>query len=66
MTATSAEQFCEWYNEAAQLYDDDKLLECIQMTRKILADATCHSYLRIKALVLLGDSLGNWQQGNEC
>ena len=66
MTANSVEQYCNWYNEAAKFYDDDERLECIETTKKILADGTCPRYHHIRALILLGGTLDDWEEANEC
>lgn len=60
------QQFHEWYCEAWQLYDDDKLEECIEECRKIVDDSACPRFYQVKTLVLLGSTLGDWEEAKMC
>ncbi|GIZ43867.1 hypothetical protein CKM354_000708000 [Cercospora kikuchii] len=57
--------FTEEYNAAVDLYDDDKLEECITKAKTILADSYCPRHHRIKTFALLGNTLGDWTEAWE-
>jgi hypothetical protein len=57
--------FTDGLNEAGDLYNDDRLNECIKKTRNLLADRTIPRYHRMKALLLLASTLGDWEEAND-
>lgn len=66
MSSIIDKAFATEFNEAAKLYDDDKLEECIEKCKAILADNACPRYHRMKTLILLGNTLGDWGEANTC
>ncbi|KAK5129009.1 hypothetical protein LTR85_000342 [Meristemomyces frigidus] len=58
--------FADGFNEAHSLYQEDRLDECIEKARAILASSAIPRYRRIKTLVLLGSTLGDWKEANDC
>jgi hypothetical protein len=58
--------FTDGVNEAGNLYNDDRLDECIEKTRNLLADGAIPRYHRMKALILLASTLGDWEEANDC
>ncbi|PPJ60805.1 hypothetical protein CBER1_02329 [Cercospora berteroae] len=66
MSAIIDRAFCDAYNEAAQLYDNDKLEECITKAKEILAEGACPRTLRIRTIILLGNTLGDLAEASEC
>ena len=58
--------FTKALNEAGELYNNDRLDECIEQTRALLADDSIPRYHRIKALLLLASTLGDWDDANNC
>ncbi|KAI4920568.1 hypothetical protein J4E85_009335 [Alternaria conjuncta] len=58
--------FTKALNEAGELYNNDRLDECIEKTRALLADDAIPRYHRMKALLLLASTLGNWLDASNC
>ena len=58
--------FTKALNEAGELYNNDRLDECIEQTRALLADDSIPRYHRMKALLLLASTLGDWDDANNC
>jgi hypothetical protein len=58
--------FTDGLNEAGDLYNNDRLDECIDKTRALLADRAIPRYHRMKALILLASTLGDWEEANDC
>ncbi|KAI4685481.1 uncharacterized protein J4E84_006209 [Alternaria hordeiaustralica] len=58
--------FTKALNEAGELYNNDRLDECIKKTRALLADDAIPRYHRMKALLLLASTLGNWLDASNC
>ena len=59
----SAQVLQSWdntYNACSQLYDDDKLDECIDVAESHLSDDSMPLYHRMLFELLLGGSLGDW------
>jgi hypothetical protein len=54
--------FTDGLNEAGDLYNSDRLDECIDKTRTIIADPAIPRYHRIKALILLASAVSGWQE----
>ncbi|KAK3074927.1 hypothetical protein LTR53_002238 [Teratosphaeriaceae sp. CCFEE 6253] len=66
MPDTIDASFTEGYNEAKKLYDDDDLEGCIEKARELLAEPAIPRYHRMKTLILLGSTLGDWEEAEEC
>ncbi|KAI4647821.1 hypothetical protein J4E93_004232 [Alternaria ventricosa] len=60
------ESFTKALNEAGELYNDDRLDECIEKTRALLANDAIPRYHRMKALLLLASTLGDWLDASNC
>lgn len=56
----------EAYCQMIQLWTDDKLQESIDHARAMLQDTTLPRYYRIKTLILLGRTLGTWEEAESC
>ncbi|KAK6440621.1 hypothetical protein LTR95_003153 [Oleoguttula sp. CCFEE 5521] len=56
------QQFAHRFDGAAELYNDDKLEECIELLPEMLDDGACPRFFRIKILVLLGGVVGDWYE----
>lgn len=60
-----SEEFANAYDSLRELFDQDKLDECIAGCQDLL-DVDCPRYIRIKALILLGSSAADWQDTEDC
>lgn len=58
-------QFSIRFNAATQLYKEDKLDQCIEAMRELLAEPTIPIFHRIKCLSL-GGTLGDWEEAYSC
>lgn len=58
--------FNERYNEAHQCYGNHELDRCIEKCQELLEDPTNPRFHRMKTLVLLGSTLGEWYEANGC
>lgn len=58
--------FCDGYNEANDLYGDGCLHECIEKSSALLADTEMPRYYRMKTLLLLASTLGDWDEADTC
>ncbi|KAI4706208.1 hypothetical protein J4E89_008941 [Alternaria sp. Ai002NY15] len=47
-------------------FNKDRLDECIEMARALLADKSISRHQRMKALMLLASTLGDWEDANNC
>jgi hypothetical protein len=59
-------EFSIAFNEAKALYGADRLGECIEKAQKMLDDPATPRYHRMKTLVLLGSTLGDWIDAYAC
>ncbi|KAF2133565.1 hypothetical protein P153DRAFT_363735 [Dothidotthia symphoricarpi CBS 119687] len=59
-------RFTEGFNEANDHYRDDRLEECVAKARELLNDPAIPRYYRMRTLVLLGSTLGEWGEANDC
>jgi hypothetical protein len=59
-------EFSIAFNEAKALYDADRLDECIAKAQKMLGDPATPRYHRMKTLVLLASTLGDWIDAYAC
>jgi hypothetical protein len=59
-------RFRKGFNYAAQLYREDRLDECVGWTRGLLHDSAIPRYFRIKLLLLLSSTLGDWPEAQKC
>lgn len=66
MTPTIDQRFSYWLNNAAQYYKDDRLSECIEICKAILADSAFSRHIGMKTPVLLGNTIGDWEEAIEC
>lgn len=48
------------FEEAATLQDQDRLEECIEKAEALLADDGIPRYFRIKTMLLLASTVGDW------
>jgi hypothetical protein len=60
------EQFSNGFNEANACYKSDKLLECIDLCYKLLNEPDIPRHHKMKTLVLLGATVGDWDEANDC
>ena len=58
--------FTKALNEAGDLYNNDRLDECIEKTHALLADDAITRYHRMKAFFLLASTLDNWLDASNC
>ena len=58
--------FTETFKEARQHHENDELDECIEKSRALLAEPAIPRSLRIKTLLLLGSTLGDWEEAEDC
>jgi hypothetical protein len=63
---TNNQQFLAAYNDAVELYNAERLDECVDKAREILSDPSIPRYHRMRTLVLLGSTLGDWEEANNC
>lgn len=49
-----------------QLYEDDKLEECIEMAQRLLEESAIPRYHRIKVLVTLASVVEDWRDAEVC
>jgi hypothetical protein len=54
------------FKEINKLYDNDELETCITKARELLRDPTITRYYRMRALVVLASTLGDWSEANAC
>jgi hypothetical protein len=54
--------FTNGFNEAAELYDADRLVECEKMARELLAKPYIPRYHSMKTQILLGSIVGDWYE----
>lgn len=66
MEDTIDARFTEGYDEAKQFWDDEDLDGCIEKARALLNEPAIPRYHPIKTLILLGSSLGDWQEAEDC
>lgn len=57
-------RFMNEFNEANELYINDQLDECIAKARDLLQDPAIPRYHHMKTLVLLGSTLGEWEEAD--
>jgi hypothetical protein len=60
------EQFTDGFNEANACYKADKLFECIDLCYKLLDEPNIPRYHKMKTLVLLGATVGDWDEAYDC
>ena len=58
--------FTKAMSEAGNLCNKDRLDECIEMARALLADKSISRHQRMKALLFLASTLGDWEDANNC
>jgi hypothetical protein len=58
--------FTDAVNEAGDLYENDRLDECIEKTRALLAVPAVPRYHRMKALILLASVVHDWEEASDC
>jgi len=58
--------FTKALSEAGNFCNKDRLDECIEMARALLADKSISRHQRMKALMLLASTLGDWEDANNC
>ncbi|SMY29701.1 unnamed protein product [Zymoseptoria tritici ST99CH_1A5] len=66
MSSAIDRAFAQLYNEASDHYDNDELEECAAKAREIIDDRGTPRYHRMRALILLGNVLGDWEEANDC
>lgn len=66
MTSIIDEQFTKALNAACKLYQDDRLQECQKAALDLLEDDAMGRYHRMKVLILLAATLGDWEEANQC
>jgi hypothetical protein len=59
-------QFTDAFNEANHLWDEDRLEECVTKARELLQDPAIPHFHRMKTLLLLDSTLGDWHEANDC
>jgi hypothetical protein len=64
--STSDNYFTDRLHEVADLYNSDRLDECIEKTRALLAHPSIPQYHRMSALITLASTLGDWSEANAC
>jgi hypothetical protein len=62
----SQKYFTDACNETYELWDNDELEACIENARELLRQPGIPRYHRMKTLVLLGATLGDWREANAC
>ena len=55
-------RFTNSVNEAMALFDADKLKDCIAFAHELLADREIPLYHRMKVLIILASTVGNWYE----
>lgn len=60
------EAFTAAFNEANELYRNDRLEECAAKCRELLDDSAAPKYHRMKTLILLGSILSDWDDADDC
>jgi len=58
--------FTKALNEVGNFCNKDRLDRCIEMARALLADKSISRHQRMKALMLLASTLGDWEDANNC
>jgi hypothetical protein len=53
-------------NEVLELYDNDRLDECVKKARELINSPGITKYHRMKMLILLASTLGKWEEAEEC
>lgn len=64
--APTYDQFTERFTEAYEMYEQDKLAECIAACQLLLKASSLPDYHRIKTLGLLGSTIGNRDEADSC
>jgi hypothetical protein len=62
--STSDNYFIDRLHEAADLYNSDRLDECIEKTRALLAHPRIPRYHRMSTLITLSSTPGDWSEVN--
>jgi hypothetical protein len=57
-------QFTDGFNEANALWEQDRLEECIVKAHELLAEQAIPRYHRMKTLLLLASTVGDWYEAN--
>jgi len=58
--------FTKALNEAGSFCNKDRLDKCTEMARALLAHKSTSRHHRMKALMLLASTLGDWEDANNC
>ncbi|KAJ8113067.1 hypothetical protein OPT61_g4723 [Boeremia exigua] len=58
--------FTDGFNEANALYKASELFECIDLCYKLLDEPEIPRYHKMKTLVLLGATVGDWHEAKDC
>jgi hypothetical protein len=64
-TAQVLESWATAYNERYQLYDDDKLEECIDTVEGYLGDSAVPTYIRIELELIFATCIDDWYKAED-
>jgi hypothetical protein len=59
-------RFTDACNEVLELYDNDRLDECVEKARELIDGPGTTRYHRMKMLIFLASILGEWEEAEEC
>ncbi len=60
------EYFTDAVNIVHDLYKKEHVYDCISALRELLEEPSMPNYHRMRSLLLLASTLGNWSEANEC